>query len=111
MSRLYYNKELPNLFQLAEILEDTCSLIQNQSLPWEVIQKQVTPESLNEILIRMYNHNMGRIAHHEILLLWFPDLLVSYDQLLQALMTEPGSLSVQWKIYIAIVVFNLNLIE
>jgi len=46
------------------------------SIPWPTIGK--IDVNIQETLIKLFNYNVGRVAKHEILLLWFPNLLKPY---------------------------------
>jgi sestrin len=61
-------------------------------VPWETIQTTVSDEEVTDALVGLFNHNQGRVANHEQLLLWFPDLLKPYWELVNALMHGQGFL-------------------
>lgn len=53
-------------------------------LPWPIIG-EVSRKDLQECLIKIYNFNYGRVALHELPLLWFPKLLRPYISTIEGL--------------------------
>lgn len=62
---------MPNLSHANMLFEGSV-----QSVGWPTIGK--IDQNTQETLIKLFNYNVGRVAKHEILLLWFPTLLKPY---------------------------------
>jgi hypothetical protein len=62
------------------------------NLPWPVVAKEITSLNYQEILIDLFNFNQGRICNFEIILLWFPDVLHYYTQLVTTIMSQEAPL-------------------
>ncbi|CAD8150652.1 unnamed protein product [Paramecium octaurelia] len=96
VSKFHDQKYLPQIPILNQYLENKIN-----SLPWPVIG-DVNSNQLQEQLIKLYNFNYGRIAQHELLLLWFPSLIKPYFNVLDGLLNTQTKLSQDEKYYFAI---------
>ncbi|CAD8142291.1 unnamed protein product [Paramecium pentaurelia] len=96
VSKFHDQKHLPQIPILNQYLG--CKI---KSLPWPVIG-DVNSTQLQEQLIKLYNFNYGRIALHELLLLWFPSLIKPYFNVLDSLLNTQTKLTQDEKYYFAI---------
>ncbi|CAD8064186.1 unnamed protein product [Paramecium sonneborni] len=96
VSKFHDLKYLPQIPILNQYLESKI-----KSVPWPIIG-DVNSNQLQEQLIKLYNFNYGRIALHELLLLWFPSLIKPYFNVLDSLLNIQSKLSQDEKYYFAI---------
>ncbi|CAK65715.1 unnamed protein product (macronuclear) [Paramecium tetraurelia] len=96
VSKFHDQKCMPQVPILIQYLDSKI-----KSLPWPIIG-DVNPNQLQEQMIKLYNFNYGRIALHELLLLWFPSLIKPYCNVIGNLLNTQTKLSQDEKYYFAI---------
>ena len=65
----------------------------------------ISKDAFYNLLAEIFNRNYGKIPQVERLLCWYPDLLQINFESKQCIMLESGPLPLDWRFFIAIMVF------
>ncbi|KAM3137654.1 hypothetical protein pb186bvf_010268 [Paramecium bursaria] len=102
----YFTKN--QIFKLTKYLQEEPSLLeclryiqQEQQLSW-VPMNNITQNTVQD-LQKIFNFNQGKVAKHELLLLFFPNLIPIYYKVLEGLFSQKSSLKLEFQIFIAII--------
>lgn len=99
----FCNKNFPSLRRLCTALpkEDT-------QFPEVLLIKNFSSSQLLNSLQKIYNFYHGRIPKFQQILLWYPEYLVKQFDYQKSLFTEEGPLPLDWRYFIALLVYNNN---